>query len=151
MNEIRYPRIHYTWNEFDEDIGKLANNAIRNEKLFKCKYTHIYGIPRGGLVVAVALSHRLERKFIENKKDIEKINNYVEKVLVVDEICDSGNTLIGFLKSIKKGEEMATLVIHYREGSFYEPTFRRIEIKTQQFVVYPWEGAFDEPRRPIRN
>ena len=49
---------YFTWNEFDKSVEYIAN---------KCKFlkfSGIYGIPRGGLCLAVALSHKLNVKLI---------------------------------------------------------------------------------------
>ena len=49
-------RNYFTWQEFDKSVEYIAN---------KCKnleFTGIYGIPRGGLCLAVALSHKLKVK-----------------------------------------------------------------------------------------
>jgi len=45
---------YFTWSEFDKSVEQIAN---------KCKFKEfsgIYGVPRGGLCLAVALSHRLK-------------------------------------------------------------------------------------------
>ena len=42
---------HFTWSEFDKSVEEIAD---------KCKFREfsgIYGVPRGGLCLAVALSH----------------------------------------------------------------------------------------------
>ena len=53
---------YFSWNEFDKSVDHIAN---------KCKFLElsgIYGVPRGGLCLAVALSHKLEIKLIEEPK-----------------------------------------------------------------------------------
>ena len=49
---------YFTWREFDKSVELIAN---------KCKFLEfsgIYGVPRGGLCLAVALSHKLELNLI---------------------------------------------------------------------------------------
>jgi len=49
---------YFSWCEFDKSVEYIAN---------KCKFLEfsgIYGIPRGGLCLAVALSHKLKIKLI---------------------------------------------------------------------------------------
>ena len=49
---------YFTWGEFDHSVEHIAN---------KCKFLEIsgiYGVPRGGLCLAVALSHKLKKKLI---------------------------------------------------------------------------------------
>ena len=50
---------YFTWSEFDKSVDHIAN---------QCKFwklSGIYGVPRGGLCLAVALSHKLDIKIIE--------------------------------------------------------------------------------------
>ena len=53
---------YYTWGEFDKSVEYIAN---------KCKFlkfSGIYGVPRGGLCLAVALSHKLKINLIKEPK-----------------------------------------------------------------------------------
>ena len=51
---------YFTWSEFDKSVEYITNNC-KNLKL-----SGIYGVPRGGLCLAVALSHKLKIKLIFN-------------------------------------------------------------------------------------
>ncbi len=69
---------YFTWNEFDKSVEHIAN---------KCKlieFSGIYGVPRGVLCLAVALSHKLKTNLIS-----EPIRNS----LIVDDIYETGTTL----------------------------------------------------------
>ena len=49
---------YFTWTEFDKSVEQIAN---------KCRFkafSGIYGVPRGGLCLAVALSHKLKIELI---------------------------------------------------------------------------------------
>ena len=77
--------IRLSWLEFDECVNSIYK---------KCKNKNldgIYGFPRGGLCLAVALSHSLGLPILEKPK-----NN----CLIVDDIYDTGYTLekIKYLK-----------------------------------------------------
>ena len=55
---------YFTWSEFDKAVEQIAN---------KCKlleFSGIYGVPRGGLCLAVALSHKLKINLISEPKKI---------------------------------------------------------------------------------
>ena len=48
----------FSWSEFDKSVEHIAN---------ECKFldfSGIYGVPRGGLCLAVALSHKLNTNLI---------------------------------------------------------------------------------------
>ena len=62
---------YFTWSEFDESVEHIAKECEFLE------FSGIYGVPRGGLCLAVALSHKLKIKLIS-----EPINNS----LIVDDI-----------------------------------------------------------------
>lgn len=103
-----------SWEDFDNLCYSLANKIQASGKQFKS----IYGIPRGGLIVAVKLSHILGIPF---KEDAD---------LVVDDICDSGKTLEGIKKH--------TATLHFRVGASVKPNFY-VEEKKDEWIKYPWE------------
>ena len=51
-------KTYFAWSEFDKSVDYIANRC----KFLK--FSGIYGIPRGGLCLAVALSHKLNIKLI---------------------------------------------------------------------------------------
>ena len=72
---------YFTWEEFDKSVESIAN---------KCKFLEfsgIYGVPRGGLCLAVALSHKLK---------INLISEPIKNSLIVDDIYETGLTLKTF-------------------------------------------------------
>ncbi|MBI2640395.1 MAG: phosphoribosyltransferase [Candidatus Sungbacteria bacterium] len=113
----------YTWQELDKDIEKISKWA--KDKNFKS----IYGIPRGGLVVAVALSHRLNLPLKLHTEEIDSLT------LVVDDISDSGKTLLDFEKNMNMKPAVATLFYH--KDTKRMPDFFLREKK--DWVVFPWE------------
>ena len=81
---------HYIdWGEIDSLIFRLMYQ-IKESGL---KFKNIYGVPRGGLIPAVILSHKLNIPLV--KGDIGP------DTLVIDDICDSGETLDKLVKNIK--------------------------------------------------
>jgi hypoxanthine phosphoribosyltransferase len=115
-------KYNYTWSEFDEDIDKI----VEWTKLFE--FDNIYGIPRGGLVVAVALSHKIEIPVILDSKDI------TNKTLVVDDIVDSGKTV----SKLFEGDKIAMVAsLFYDKNTIYIPQF--VPNLKEEWVVFPWE------------
>lgn len=101
-------------------MNKLAKDIKKSGE----KFDFIYGIPRGGWVVAVALSHRLGipvAKFRVN-----------EKVLVVDDISDSGGTL----KDLRRFK-IATIFV--KDKSTVKPDFYWKKIREEIWIEFPWE------------
>ena len=120
-------RIKY--NEFITLIKKLQQQ-IENSKI---EFNSVYGIPRGGVIVAGYLTHRLNLPFVEK----DGLNS---KVLVVDDINDSGKTLyeIQFMFINKFDTKPFLCVLFQREGSKVNADFIGEHIK-EEWIVFPWE------------
>ena len=72
---------YFSWEEFDRSVDYIANEC----KLFE--FSGIYGIPRGGLCLAVALSHKL---------NIKLLSKPIKNSLIVDDVYETGLTLNSF-------------------------------------------------------
>lgn len=112
----------YKWKSFDNDTKNIANFAK------KYKFKNIYGIPRGGIIVAVKLSHLLNIPIILDYRNI------TNKTLVVDDILDTGKTLSNLFSIIKFKPKVATLFWYNKSK---KPDFWCREKLT--WVVFPWE------------
>ena len=113
---------YFTWDEFNKSVEHIAN---------KCKFKEfsgIYGIPRGGLCLAVALSHKLKIKLIS-----EPIKNS----LIVDDVYETGITLNTF-KDIKG----AMFFVLFSKN---KPTWwNSVHIsEKKEWIVFPWENTLN--------
>jgi len=113
---------YFTWSEFDKSVEHIAN---------KCRFSKlsgIYGVPRGGLCLAVALSHKLK---------IELISEPVKNSLIVDDVYETGVTLNTF-----KDIEGAMFFVLF---SKIEPTWWNTVFisKKSQWIVFPWENTLN--------
>jgi uncharacterized protein len=97
------------------------------------KIDYIYAIPRGGSVLGVMLSHLTNKNLLQTYEEAIIKIKAGHKILVIDEISDSGNTL----KEIKK--ECITATIHIRKGTKVIPDIFCEEIINDDWIVYPWE------------
>lgn len=111
----------YTWEMFDEDIAALATmvNECRGD------LRAIYGEPRGGLIPAVALSHRL---------GLPMVSAMGPNVLWVDDIADTGKTLGNAFVS----RTSLHCVLVRRFNCRFNVIHARIE-PTNEWLVFPWE------------
>ena len=107
------------WEEFDECVISISRKC-RN-KSFK----GVYGFPRGGLCLAVALSHSLDLPLLAEPK-----NNS----LIIDDIYDTGYTL----EKIKdlKGSETYVWISKKQPTWWHTYTY----IKDKEWIVFPWEN-----------
>ena len=66
------------WEEFDSCINRITLECKKK------KFSGVYGFPRGGLCLAVALSHSMNMPFLDKLKP---------GCLVVDDVYETGETL----------------------------------------------------------
>ena len=120
-----------TWNLIDETIIDIAFHLRETKKDFK----GVYGIPRGGSILAVMLSHKLDLPYIENPFDCE-----FDDFVIIDDIADTGETLKFYEETFKKGY---IVTIHEHDQSIVKPEYSVIA-KGDAWIVYPWENKESE-------
>jgi hypothetical protein len=123
---------HYYWSDIDSITNNLAEKILE----LYIKPIYICGIPRGGLVPAVILSHKTGIPY----QQISSVGTYVKSnfshVLFVDDICDSGNTL----EKIKKTyNECRIITLLTKESASTQPDiyWRTTEC---EWATFPWES-----------
>ena len=117
-----------TWKEYDGMVDKIATH-VKQYPLGEIGA--VYGLPRGGLPIAVSLSHSLGLPLLMDYYDRKIVTN--KKILVVDDIADTGHTLKDF-----ENPHNIICTFHYHKQSIVEPDFY-CEEKGDKWIVYPWE------------
>ena len=117
-----------SWEQYDDMINKIAVYVkhINTEEIGA-----IYGLPRGGLPIAVSLSHSLGLPLLMNYYDRKVVTR--KKILVVDDIADTGHTLKDF-----DSPHNIICTMHYHQDSITKPDYY-VEEKGDDWIVYPWE------------
>ena len=110
---------YFTWNEFDKGVDYIAN------KCKKLKLSGIYGVPRGGLCLAVALSHKLNIQLIEKP---------LKSCLIVDDVYETGITLNNF----KNIEGVNFFVLVSKKKPIWWNAVN-LSLK-EEWIVFPWEN-----------
>jgi hypoxanthine phosphoribosyltransferase len=119
-------KIPLEWEEIDRLVGILCEKIITQIP----SIDSVMGLPRGGLIPAVMVSHRL---------DLPLVTLPEPHTLVVDDIADSGVTLTNT-------PGIYTAVLHYKpHTSVFKPNLYSVEYKGDDFLVYPWEHEDAEP------
>lgn len=69
---------------------------------------------------------------------IEKIKG--KKVIIIDEVCDSGKTLEAVTKRIEEmgAASIRTAVLHKKSSSLFNPDYA-IKDVGENWIIYPWE------------
>lgn len=118
-------RKKYNWKQFSLDIDKIV------KWMEKFNFKNIYGIPRGGLIPAVAISHKSGVPIILKEEEI------TGNTLVVDDILDSGKTIqelnkrrsvLVFVTLFKREETLQIIQIYYN-----------CRLSKSHWIVFPWE------------
>jgi uncharacterized protein len=126
-------KLFLPWIYISTAIDSLSKQIIESGVEIK----HIHGVPRGGLIPAVMLSHKLNIPLTPCNWDVT--NDDTIQTLVVDEICDSGKTLTKYTMV-----GCLTLALHYKKSAIVTPDFYYDSIADNDWIVYPWESKDSE-------
>ena len=128
-------KTYISYKQYEEMVDKISvwvkhvSNELDN-------IGAVYGLPRGGLPIAVELSHRLDLPLLMNYYDRKVVTD--KKILVVDDIADTGNTLKDF-----GNKHNIICTLHYHQQSIVKPDYY-VEEKGDRWIVYPWEERDSE-------
>lgn len=131
---------------YKEYMKALIATEIFLDGYVNRKYDYIYGVPRGGLIPATYLSHKLEIPII-----ISLDNNYIPKrkgpisLLIVEDIIDSGETINKIIKKldIKINEgiidryDIVSIVTRAKNKDIPIYTYR--VQKNNDWIIFPYE------------
>ena len=110
---------HLSWQDFDQAVEGIARRCED-----QC-FSGIYGIPRGGLVLAVSLSHRLQLPLLDQPK---------AQCLVIDDIYETGRTVEPF----RERRDLTTWVWFSKQPADW---WQALETTTSSdWIVFPWEN-----------
>jgi hypoxanthine phosphoribosyltransferase len=121
-------KLYLSWKWVDAQINKIG------DKLDGKKLEFVAGIPRGGLIPAVMISHAFGIKYISYSSAKALPGELRNNTLIIDDISDTGETLAD---AEKLGFITATLSI--RVGTKTLPHFYGELINDERWLVFPWE------------
>ncbi|MBL0702774.1 MAG: phosphoribosyltransferase [Sulfurospirillum sp.] len=149
--------IFYSYDEFKSDVNMLA------KELKSFKPDVILAVARGGVTLGHFLAEALEMRdlyFINSihyeetrKLDIINIFNIpdlskAKKVVVVDDIIDSGETMIEIKKVLLKkypNLDLKVASIYYKENALLRPDFSARE--ATEWIDFFWDFEIDNLSR----
>ncbi len=154
-------KLWYDWKEMRRDVNTLC----RDITLDKFDPQVIVGISRGGLLPGVMMSHWLQKPFKPVKaslRDFPEWEDYLprktdERVLIVDDICDSGETFTKMSSHIKGPRlnqplELPTEVrfasLWWNNECDFEPHYYAQECAKDSediWIHFPWEHWWNTP------
>jgi len=123
-------KLIYSWEEYNIDIKDIIKGLHTN----KLKFSAIYGIPKGGLVLATTLANKLNIPLYLSLNSIPKSISK-KNILIVDDVSDSGLTLL----RIPGIEKYSTLTLFYKPQTSFIPDYTCRKCDNKLWIVYPWE------------
>lgn len=148
-------KLWYNEEELRRDVSSLCRNIV----LDKFDPQVIVGLSRGGLVPGVMMSHWFQKPFKPVQaalRDFQEWENYLprktdERVLIVDDICDSGETFEKISEYIHKNNSKCDVrfasLIWNNEVDFEPHYYSQEMAKDSQdiWVVFNWEQWWNIP------
>lgn len=147
MNDV----INYSQEMYNEDINSLVDQIKASGQ----QYSLIVGLARGGLIPAVNLSHRLGVPMEplqwqtrsggekERKRSIVTALHKGQRILVVDDLIDSGRAMKELLEDWDIDQSQVDIaVMYYNPSQPIKPNFyNRIIDRSQdeRWIVFWWE------------
>ena len=149
-------KTYYSWEDLKIDALSIISQVYKTNWMPQ----YILGIKRGGLVPAVVLSHNMNAPmyvmncqlrdgdsgvYISEPRYLPMTENLDSKILLVDDICDSGETFersIKHLIGVYGFKNIKTCCLIYNTSQKFIPDFyaRKIDRKKDKnWISFPWE------------
>lgn len=125
-------KLYVSWDDIETYVNEIA------EEMSKYDISGIYGPPRGGLIPAVMLSHRMQKPLLMAP---------TPNCLIVDDICDSGESLVHYIKntsSPNKPKYYIATLFKANGGSDIVPDKCCDYVDSETWIVFPWERGNKE-------
>jgi hypoxanthine phosphoribosyltransferase len=153
MSPESFPCDLVTWNEF-YDLAKYLSRLIKSSGW---RPDLVVAIGRGGYVPArvvcdflvhdLLTSMKVEHWGIAAQKKDQAMVRFPlatgvsgQKVLIVDDVTDTGDTLttaVGYVESLGP-KETRTAVLQHKTCSEFEPDYYAEKITEWRWIIYPW-------------
>ena len=149
-------KLWYDWKEMRRDVNSLCRQIV----LDKFDPNVIVGLSRGGLTPGVMMSHWMKKPFKPVKaalRDFPEWEDYLprktdERVLIVDDICDSGETFERISEYISKrknnGVDVRFATLWWNNECDFEPHYYVQECAKDSeniWINFAWEAWWNTP------
>ena len=141
--------INLNWDNVYEDSLKLSN-MIKESNI---EFNKIVAITKGGMFPALIVASQLKIDYIDtfgiksymNKKqsnisiikDFPSLNN--EKVLIIDDLVDTGNTIKSIKNIVSKDLFVKFGVLYSKPAGEHLINFSVKSCEQKTWVLFPWE------------
>lgn len=121
-----------TWTDYISLISTLQEKILWNKESFN----QIVAINRGGNIIGTVLSHKNNIPLTVLNYRFDKVPNY-NKILIVDDISDSGETLGIVLSRLSKETKYKIATLHLKKESKVKSDY--FSKYTNKWIQYPYE------------
>lgn len=165
-NESERTKRYLTWDSFNEAMARMAQLLQSLDPPEPMQRLGVFGIARGGLPVAVALSHQLGIPLVQEREYADDTDSVIDLcgarcrkgiLYVVDDICDSGVTFRQFVDDFEHRYNAGVYPIYaswfMRDGERAGERFVRevvtgiqvygVEDAADRWIKFPWEAGND--------
>lgn len=119
-----------TWEWVESQIERMSTWINHQEPI-----QYVTGLPRGGLIPAILISHKYGIKYIDLEKAKTLPAKTRRRTLLVDDISDTGISLREL-----HDYEFLTAALAFRTTSKYVPDHYCEVISDARWLVFPWEN-----------
>lgn len=127
-------KVYVSWNAVDNFVETVDNYLQAKD----VTVSGVYGLPRGGLCLAVMLSHKL---------NIPMLMSPVKDCLIVDDICDSGESFVHYVKNSSSFDKpkYTTATMFYKANRLDVKPDMYWKVKGEDWVIFdfPLGGFFE--------
>ncbi len=142
ISEKNSPKEYCNWEEVESLTRIVADKIRRSNK----KYDAILAITKGGIVPARLMARELDIDYIQlipvrNKKlRKEEMPLLVKdkKYLIIDEICDTGNTFCKVHDAVKLFDCDFAFLMSRQEYNIRRTYIGKV-LNHNKWIVFPWE------------
>jgi len=118
---------HISWSDVDQILSTFQSDF--SDLLMRVNPVGVYGEPRGGVIPAIMLSHRLGIPYLQEKPA-------GEHYLWVDDIADKGNVIARSIWS-EPGIPLRFCLIRKKHCPYQ--VVNGLEVEGDLWIVFPWE------------
>lgn len=143
---------HPTYSQLHQGVADIALQYTRQQY----EPDFIIGLTRGGLIPAVMLSHMTNNTPVvpinysstrgngDNRNHINNLNDFngQHDILVIDDICDTGRTLLEVKEYyVSQGQRIRTAALYYKENDVFKPDYYWQYVPSDgPWIIFPFEN-----------
>lgn len=124
-------KYNLAWNYYFRLINKLYQKINWKEE----EFDYIVAINRGGNIIGTILSHKTRLPLVVLDK--EEVLDVRGKILILDDISDTGRTLLKVISNLQSGTSYKTATLHIQPHTHHKPNY--YVSTTRVWVTYPYE------------